>query len=189
MCSVRGVTVPSISTRSHSGCNRVHPVCLPSVTLLLRAHPAGSGLSEAYVALFPPLLSPILWRQKGYVPALTVHFLAFISTGMTTLKMGRNLEGILGIFQELVATKAHEAYAYKLLNNLLLFGSFETFIPYVSTTLDLQLRRMKAQMKDDNKTPRYAACFSTHYSFFQQCLADQHCIQRLTVWIPDYYLS
>lgn len=30
------------------------------------------GLSEAYISLFPPLLSPLLWERAGNVPALVL---------------------------------------------------------------------------------------------------------------------
>ena len=63
------------------------------------------GLSDAYKALFPPLLSPALWECKGNIPALTELFQAYIVRGMKDIVTGGHLMGVLGIFQKLLASK------------------------------------------------------------------------------------
>lgn len=134
------------------------PYVFQVLALLLSARQPGSGLSEAYIALFPPLLSPVLWKQKGYVPALSDLFKAYIIVGMSTILASNSLEGVLGIFQELLSSKVHEAYAFKLLGLLYQFNSLKILAPFIPTILDLQLRRMKAQMKD-TKTPKFCRHF------------------------------
>ncbi|CAE7853144.1 Cse1, partial [Symbiodinium microadriaticum] len=83
---------------------------------LLSYRPAGGGLSTAYSDLFPPLLSPVLWLRRGNVPALTDLVLAYIYQGMGEIVENGLLEGVLGVFQKLLASKATEVYAFKLIN-------------------------------------------------------------------------
>lgn len=72
---------------------------------LLCSRPAGAGFSDAYRALFPPLLSPVLWERRGNVPALTDLFLAYISRGMQEIAAGNHITAVLGVFQKLLASK------------------------------------------------------------------------------------
>ena len=72
---------------------------------LLSYRPPGGGLSAAYSDLFPPLLSPVLWLRRGNVPALTDLVLAYIYQGMGEIVEKGLLEGLLGVFQKLLASK------------------------------------------------------------------------------------
>jgi len=72
---------------------------------LLCSRPANAGFSEAYRALFPPLLSPVLWERRGNVPALTDLFIAYISRGMNEIATGNHITGVLGVWQKLLASK------------------------------------------------------------------------------------
>jgi exportin-2 (importin alpha re-exporter) len=173
------------------------PYVFQVLSLLLSARPPKSGLSDAYKSLFPPLLSPLLWKQRGYVPALSDLFKAYIITGMTDIIEGKHLEAVLGIFQELLSVKVHEHFAFKLLNMLYLFNPIETLTSYLPIIFDLQLRRMKFQMKD-NRTPKYCRLFlhsmllfvvayspTTLYMLFERI--DPGLLPELInhVWIPN----
>lgn len=81
------------------------PYVFQILAQLLSSRRVMSGLSDAYRALFPPLLSPVLWERKGNVPGLTELYIAYISRGMTEIAAGGHLTGILGVFQKLLASK------------------------------------------------------------------------------------
>jgi exportin-2 (importin alpha re-exporter) len=81
------------------------PYVFQILAQLLSSRPVNSGLSDAYRALFPPLLAPVLWERKGNVPALTELYIAYVSRGMAEIAGGSNLTGILGVFQKLLASK------------------------------------------------------------------------------------
>lgn len=82
------------------------PYVFQILAQLLSARPGKqSGLSPSYRALFPPLLSPVLWERKGNVPALTDLFRAYIVKGMAEIISGNHLPGVLGVFQKLLASK------------------------------------------------------------------------------------
>ena len=87
------------------------PYVFQILAQLLSARPGKqSGLSPAYKALFPPLLSPMLWERKGNVPALTDLFRAYIVKGMNDIVAGNHLPGVLGVFQKLLASKVRTFY-------------------------------------------------------------------------------
>ena len=81
---------------------------------LLEANPSGS-LSEYYRSLIPPILDPAPWASKGNVPALVRLLSAIIPRGVTEITQGDQLETLLGVFQQLVATKTNETYGFELL--------------------------------------------------------------------------
>lgn len=77
---------------------------------LLSYRPVGGGLSPAYSDLFPPLLSPVLWIRRGNVPALTDLVLAYIYQGIEEIVQKSLLEGVLGVFQKLLASKVQHTF-------------------------------------------------------------------------------
>ena len=82
------------------------PYVFQILAQLLSARPGKqSGLSAPYRALFPPLLSPMLWERSGNVPALTDLFRAYVVKGMAEIVSGNHLNGVLGVFQKLLASK------------------------------------------------------------------------------------
>ena len=160
------------------------PYVFQVLALLLSARPAGSGLSDAYKSLFPPLLSPILWKQKGYIPALSELFRAYITIGMHDIYTSGHIEGVLGIFQELLSTKIHEVYAFKLLNQLYLYNSIDILSPYLRTIFDLLLRRMGSQMTATIKTPKICRLFIHSILLFTTINGSTALINILTQLSP-----
>lgn len=91
---------------------------------LLEAHPTGA-LSDFYVNLINPILTPALWESKGNVPALSRFLTSMIPRGASVMAANNQLEPILGIFQRLMAGKVKtEAYAIDLLEAVV--SSFPT---------------------------------------------------------------
>eukprot|EP01038_Epipyxis_sp_PR26KG_P004977 gene4977-6960_t len=118
----------------------------------------GEGLSSSYSALFPLLLSPALWERKGNIPALTDLFTAYLSKGMAEIVAGNYLQGVLGVFQKLLASKASESYAFILLNAIYCYTPTAVISPFVQTIFNLLLMRMQEAVKD-SKTVRYCKYF------------------------------
>jgi len=79
-------------------------------------------ISAPYQSIFPALLAPAVWKNTGNVPAVTRLLCAYLrkpSTASTLLNAasggGNPLEGILGIFQQLIRARSNEVYAFDLL--------------------------------------------------------------------------
>lgn len=84
---------------------------------LLEANPSGS-LSDYYINLIPPVLTPALWAPKGNVPALVRLLSSIISRGSSVIVQNNQTETVLGIFQSLVSTKINETYGFELLESI-----------------------------------------------------------------------
>ena len=139
----------------------------------------GTGLSDAYKALFTPILSPSLWESKGNVPALTDLLKAYITKSMNDIIAGNQLEAVLGIFQKTLASKATEVYAFAILDQLIAHNSHNALSQYVPVIFQLLFRRMM-----ENKTPQYIKLFTHTLSFFALTYGGQvlfeacECIQQ-----------
>ena len=70
----------------------------------------GGGVSATYQQLYPPLLSPALWSERGNVPALVRLLHAYLRKGARTVVCAKpgNLTGLLGVCQKLVSSRANE---------------------------------------------------------------------------------
>ena len=81
------------------------PYVFQILAQLLSCRPENGGLSDAYRALFPPLLAPVLWERKGNVPALVDLMKAYLSRGASEIVSGNHIPPVLGIFQKLLSAK------------------------------------------------------------------------------------
>lgn len=167
------------------------PYVFQILAQLLCSRAPGSGLSDAYQALFPPLLAPVLWERRGNVPALTDLFAAYISRGTAEIVAGNYLTGVLGVFQKLLCSKATEVYSFKLLNALYACNSMATMAQYLPTIFNLLLHRMQEAARD-SKTSRYCRLFLHSLCVFSvvygsQALLDN--LEKLTVGLTAMIIN
>lgn len=152
----------------------------------------GPGMSAAYTALFPPLLTPALWESKGNVPALTRLLQAYLKKGPKDIVSNNYLEGLLGIFQKLLSARYSENYAFDLLNSLAVHIPYESLLPYLKTITQILLNKLQR-----SKTPRYTRLVTQYFSIFvgkfgvkaylDQLNAVQHGLGLIfltQVWLP-----
>jgi exportin-2 (importin alpha re-exporter) len=88
------------------------PYVFQLMALLIELSPPGpQGMSQAYRALFPSLLVPVLWERSGSVPALSRLIQSFVRhAGEAELMAAGHATTVLGIFQRLVGY-AHAVHA------------------------------------------------------------------------------
>ena len=100
-----------------------------------------SDLSAPYIAIFPALLAPALWKNAGNVPAVTRLLQAYMhkpSFSSSLLSGNARLEGILGIFQELLRLRSTEGYALELLTSIVTdldLASVSKYLPAVFNSM------------------------------------------------------
>jgi exportin-2 (importin alpha re-exporter) len=140
---------------------------------LLSYRPSGGGLSAAYSDLFPPLLSPVLWVRRGNVPALTDLVLAYIYQGMEEIVQKSLLEGLLGVFQKVLASKATEVQAFKLINAIVRKCPCDVMDQYMPMVVQLLLMRLQ-----EHNTEQYCRLF-VHFL----------CITAMTGHGPSYVFN
>ncbi len=106
-------------------------------------------LSEAYKVLFTPLLSPLLWERKAYIPALTDLFVAYINNGINDIVTANQLMPLLGVFQKLLSLKTTEVYAFKILDLLITKTGISVMSQYNNVIIQLLLQRMQEYMRNN----------------------------------------
>ena len=73
-----------------------------------------------YKQLIPLVLKVDMWQLKGNVPALVRLLSSIITRATPDLVQNNQIESILGIFERLLPTRAHEVQACELLECILL---------------------------------------------------------------------
>lgn len=156
------------------------PYVFQILAQLLCSRP-GTGLSDSYRSLFTPLLAPVLWERKGNVPALTELFLAYLRKG--SAEIVGSIQGILGVFQKLLASKSSEVYAFKLLDSIITYVDLSVLTPYLPMIVDLLLRRMLEHTKV-SKTARYCKLFIHFCALFSYVHGSQVWYQLMEASTP-----
>ena len=82
-------------------------------------------MPEAYHAIFPPLLTPTFWERSGNVPALVRLLAAYLARAGGDVATRGYLQAVLGVFQKLVASKAHDHEGFSILNTLIEHVDYE----------------------------------------------------------------
>ena len=67
------------------------------------------------MALFPCLLSPVLFERQGNIHPLNRLLQAFISKGAHQVVAQDKISALLGVFQKLIASKAHDHEGFLLI--------------------------------------------------------------------------
>jgi len=85
--------------------------------LLLELRP--QDVPEPYMALFPCLLTPILFERQANIHPLNRLLQAFISHGSQRIVEEEKTSSLLGVFQKLIASKANDHEGFLLLQSII----------------------------------------------------------------------
>ncbi|KAF2002554.1 Cse1-domain-containing protein [Amniculicola lignicola CBS 123094] len=110
---------------------------------LLEANPSGR-LSDLYVALLDVIIKPAVWETRGNVPALARFLKAMIPRDVEGIIARDQIEPILGIFQKLVSSKAHESSAFELIETLITYIPLAVLERFFVTILQLMMTRLSS---------------------------------------------
>jgi exportin-2 (importin alpha re-exporter) len=80
-----------------------------------------SDIPESYMALFPCLLSPVLFERQGNIHPLNRLLQAFVSNGSNQIIAQDKISGLLGVFQKLIASKANDHEGFLLIQTIIEF--------------------------------------------------------------------
>lgn len=90
------------------------PYAFQLLSLMLELYT--NNIPDVYKELFPFLLMPVLWERPGYIPALVRLLQAYIER--STSIVSEKIQGVLGVFQRLIASKVNDHYGFYILNSL-----------------------------------------------------------------------
>ena len=120
-----------------------------------------TSLSQAYSSLFPPILAPTMWERGGNTPALVRLLCAYIAVGKEVV--APRLEGVLGVFQKLLASRATDASACKLLSAIWRGFELQELAQYAPPIFNLCLTRLQSNKKVG---PHLVATWTTYIARF-----------------------
>ncbi|XP_052256836.1 exportin-2-like isoform X3 [Dreissena polymorpha] len=123
------------------------PYVFQILSLLIELHT--SGIPESYTQLFPHLLAPLLWERLGNIPPLVRLLQAYIEKGASQIEPER-LNGLLGIFQKLIASKQNDHEGFFLINRMIEKMPSEVLQPYMKQVFILLFQRLQS-----SKTTKY----------------------------------
>jgi exportin-2 (importin alpha re-exporter) len=116
------------------------PYVFQLLAMLLEVTPA--GVTAPYASLIAPLLSAVLWERAGNIPPLVRLLQAYARRGPEQLVP--HIEPTLGVFQQLLASRATDHDAFYLLESLIEHLPPATTAPYLTTVFQLIFTRLKS---------------------------------------------
>eukprot|EP00624_Nannochloropsis_granulata_P000776 evm.model.NODE_13239_length_6809_cov_22.316198.1 len=122
-------------------------------------HYRPDGMSSAFVALFPPLLTPSLWERKANIPGLVLLLQAYLRKGAQTLSS--HIEPLLGVFTTLLSSRSSEKYAFDLLLAIFLHFPPSLLQKYERRIFELILTRLQT-----SKSPRTIRLTLLFFGFY-----------------------
>ncbi|KAJ9111753.1 hypothetical protein QFC22_006412 [Naganishia vaughanmartiniae] len=133
------------------------PYAFQICSQLLELHPVNS-LPAAYENLLTPLLNAALWESRGNVPALVRLWKSLILRGADVITKNNQVQGLLGIFQRLIASKNTDVYAFELIGVMYEAVSLDVMTSFTKTVLMLILNRLQT-----GKTPAFSQGFARFF--------------------------
>lgn len=150
---------PFTSVLEH-GVDEFMPYVFQLLAALFEKEP-NKPLPSQFSPLISPVLMPMLWEQKGNVPALVRLLMAIIPRAANDLVSNGQLGNVLGLFQKLISTKTNEQYGCNLLEVCMTAFPPDTLAPYWRDLLSIMFTRLKNQHATSFTTP-----FLRFYHFF-----------------------
>ena len=124
------------------------PYSFQILAYLLENYPKASGLPETYKTLIQPLMSPTVWQFKGNVPGITRLLISILEHDPSYFVAANHLTPLLGVFQNLLASKVNDVYGFDLIQSILLNVPLQSLQPYMSNIARLMLTRLQKSRTD-----------------------------------------
>ena len=140
------------------------PYVFQLLSQLIETHPSGS-LPSAYVGIFPALLVPALWDRQANVTPLVRLLEAFLRKAPAEIAGGGYLQGILGVFQKLVSSRAQDHQGFFVLNALVSSLALPAWIDQLPAVWGILFQRLQT-----SKTTKFVRCLVV----FVSSLAVKH---------------
>lgn len=135
------------------------PYVFQILSLLIDHHPEGK-VADTYMALFPHLMAPALWERPGNIPPLVRLLQAYIEKGGKQIETEK-VNGLLGIFQKLIASKTNDHEGFYLLNSILEHMPRAVIDPYHKQIFILLFQRLSS-----SKTTKYIKSLLVFFSLY-----------------------
>ncbi|CAL7948888.1 unnamed protein product [Xylocopa violacea] len=118
-------------------------------------------MPEAYLALFPCLLSSVLFERQANIHPLNRLLRAFISHGAYHIVAQEKTNGLLGVFQKLIASKANDHEGFLLLQSIIEYFAPNVLEPYMKQIFVLLFQRLTS-----SKTTKFVKGLIVFFAYY-----------------------
>ncbi|XP_071743151.1 exportin-2 isoform X2 [Lepeophtheirus salmonis] len=129
------------------------PYVFQILSLLLELH-NNSSIPGPYMELFPFLLMPVLWERPANITPLVRLIQAYVSRGPQQIVEANKVEGLLGVFQKLIASKSTDHEGFYLVQSMV-----EHLPPAVIGTYIKPIFTLLFQRLTSSKTTKFVKSF------------------------------
>ncbi|KAI3405828.2 CSE1 [Candida oxycetoniae] len=136
------------------------PYSFQILAFLLENYPKSSGLPQTYKPLIQPLMSPSVWQFKGNIPGITRLLISIVEHDPSLFIDANHLTPLLGVFQNLLASKANDSYGFELIQSILLNIPMQSMQPFLNNIARLFLTRLQ-KSRTEKFVKKFVVFFST----------------------------
>ena len=166
-----------------NGVEEFIPYSLQVLAQILDAKQGGQP-SQAYLSLFPPLLSPMLWETRGNVPAAARLLESYLRKYGNQIVDSNKLQAILGIFQKCISSTATQNHAFGIIISIIEALPLEMYQSYLTTIMQVALTRLSS-----SKSLQFAKKYVHFLCVLAGNTAQPYAVGRSTPFKPDYFFN
>lgn len=150
------------------------PYVFQMLSLLMEIRQTIGSVPDPYLALFPCLLSPILWERPGNITPLIRLLCTFVKQASPQIHAQGKLMGVLGVFQKMIASKSNDHEGFYLLQNMILYYPRAEILANMAQIFTLLFQRLSS-----SKTTKYVKSLIVFFNFYAAKIGPNELIQLI----------
>ena len=145
------------------------PYVFQLLSQMIESHPG--ALPGSYMGIFPALLVPMLWDRSANVTPLVRLLEAYLRKAPNEVHGAGHIQGILGVFQKLVSSRAQDHHGFFILNAFVEALPLPAWADKLPAIWGILFQRLQS-----SKTTKFSKCFVVFISL----LAAKHGVVAVT---------
>lgn len=150
------------------------PYVFQMLSLLMEIRQTIGSVPDPYLALFPCLLSPMLWERPGNITPLIRLMCTFVKQASPQIQAQGKLMAVLGVFQKMIASKSNDHEGFYLLQNLILYYPRADLLQIMAQIFTLLFQRLSS-----SKTTKYVRSLIVFFNFYAAKIGPNELIQLI----------
>ena len=131
------------------------------LSVLMEIRQGIGSVPDPYLALFPCLLSPILWERPGNTTPLIRLLCTFVRQASPQIQADNKLMGVLGVFQKMIASKNNDHEGFYLMQNLINCYPMQELQGNMKQIFSLLFHRLSS-----SKTTKFVKSLIVFFAFY-----------------------
>lgn len=148
------------------------PYVFQMLSLLMEIRQSIGSVPDPYLALFPCLLSPVLWERPGNITPLIRLICTFVKQASPQIQAQGKLNAVLGVFQKMIASKSNDHEGFYLLQSLILYFPRADILQNMASIFTILFQRLSS-----SKTTKYVKSLIVFFTFYASKVGADELIQ------------